>query len=77
MQVVDFTGLLQVVNKLQQVCWIHQVAARLQRMAVFDEISGAEKPKLTSAGAQTSYQALLISQLRCKNNKKCVRNNEN
>ena len=29
LQVVDFTGLLQVVNKLQQVCWILQVAASL------------------------------------------------
>ena len=29
LQVVDFNGLLQAVNKLQQVCWLHQVAARL------------------------------------------------
>ena len=29
LQVADFTGLLQVVNRLQQVCWIHQVAASL------------------------------------------------
>ena len=40
--------------------------SRLQRMAVFDEISGAEKPKITSAGAQTSYQVRFISQPRCK-----------
>ena len=29
LQVVDFTGLLQVVNKLQQACQFHQVAASL------------------------------------------------
>ena len=29
LQVVDFICLVQVVNKLQQVCWIHQVAASL------------------------------------------------
>ena len=27
LQVADFTGLLEVVNKLQQVCWRHQLAA--------------------------------------------------
>ena len=29
LQIVDFTCLLQVVHQLQQVCWIHQVAASL------------------------------------------------
>ena len=45
-----------------------QLMTRLQSMAVFDEISGAEKPKIVSAGAQTSYQVRLISQPRCKKN---------
>ena len=38
---------------------------------------GAEKLKIISAGAQTSYQVRFLSQPRCKNNKKCVKNNEN
>ena len=31
LQVVDFTGLLQVVNKLRQVCRFHQVAPSLRK----------------------------------------------
>ena len=50
---------------------------RLQRMAVFDEILGAEKSKIISVGAETSYQVRFINQPGCKNNEKCVKNNEN
>ena len=62
---------------LEQYAEFGLLFARLQSMAVFDEISGAEKPKIVSAGAQTSYQVRFISQPRCKNNTKCVKNNEN
>ena len=45
---------------------------RLQIIAVFDEISGAETPKIISADAQISYQVRFISQL-CKNASKTMK----
>ena len=46
-------------------------------MAVFDEISGAEKAQILGAGAQNSCQVRIVSDLRGKSNKIFVKNNEN
>ena len=46
-------------------------------MAVFDEISGAEKAQIVGAGAENSCQIWIMIELRCKSNKICVKNNEN
>ena len=46
-------------------------------MAVFDEISSAEKAQILGAGAQNSCQVQIMSELRGKSNKICVKNNEN
>ena len=46
-------------------------------MAVFDEISGAEKPQIVGAGVQNSCQGRIMSELRGKSNKICAKNNEN
>ena len=50
---------------------------RLQSMAVFDEISSAEKAQILGAGVQNSCQVQIMSELRGKSNKICVKNNEN
>ena len=42
--------------------------SRLQSMAVFDEISGAGKAQILSAGVQNSCQVRIISELRGKSN---------
>ena len=34
-ELVDCTSLLQVVNNLQQVCWLHQVAASLRKLNLY------------------------------------------
>ena len=44
----------------------------LQNMAVFDKISGAEKPQIMSAGAQNNGQVWSKSELRGKSNKICL-----
>ena len=38
-------------------------------MAVLDEISGAERPRIVGAGAQNSCQVRIMSELRGKSNK--------
>ena len=55
-----------------QILW-----ARLQSMAVFDKILGAEKAQILGAGAQNCCQVRIMSDLRGKSNKICVKNNEN
>ena len=42
-------------------------------MAVFAEISGAEKAQILGAGAQNSCQVQIMSELRGKSNKICVK----
>ena len=54
---------------------IPHMSPRLQSMAVFDEISGAEKAQIL--GAQNSCQLWLMSELRGKSNNISVKNNEN
>ena len=49
----------------------------LQSMAVFDDISSAEKPQIAIAGAQNIYQVRIVSELVGEKNKICVKNNEN
>ena len=44
-------------------------------MAVFNEILGAEKAQIL--GAENSCQVQIMSQLKGKSNKICVKNNEN
>ena len=51
--------------------------ARLQSVAVFDEISGAGKAQILVAGAQNICQVQMTSELRGKSYKICVKNNEN
>ena len=51
--------------------------ARLQSMAVFDEVSGAEKDQILGAGAENSCQVRIMSELRRKSNKICDKNIEN
>ena len=51
--------------------------SRLQSVAVFDEISGAEKPQILGVGAENSCQVRIMSELRRKSNKICVKNIEN
>ena len=46
-------------------------------MAVFDEISGAEKAQILGAGAQNSCEVGIVRELRGKSSKICVKNNEN
>ena len=46
-------------------------------MAVFNEISGAEKAQILGASAENSCQVQIMSQLKGKSNKICVKNNEN
>ena len=46
-------------------------------MAVFDVISGGEKPQIVSVVAKNSYQVQIVSELRGKSNKIYVKNNEN
>ena len=46
-------------------------------MAVLDEISGAEKAQILGAGAEKSCQVRIMSELRRKSNKICVKNIEN
>ena len=46
-------------------------------MAVFDEISGAEKEQILGAGEQNGRQVRIMTELRGKSNKICVKNNEN
>ena len=46
-------------------------------MAVFNETSGAEKAQIVGAGADNSCQVQIMSELRGKSNKICVKNNEN
>ena len=46
-------------------------------MAVFDKILGAEKAQILGADAQNSCQVGIMSELRGKSNKVCVKNNEN
>ena len=60
-------------------CILLTAPPRLQSMAVFDEISGAEKAQILGAGAQNSCQVriMALGGLRGKSNKICVRNNEN
>ena len=53
------------------------VKPRLQSMAVFNEILGAEKAQILGSGAQNSCQVQIMSELRGKSNKICVKNNEN
>ena len=45
-------------------------------MAVFDEISGAEQAQILGAGAENSFQLRIMSELRGKSNKICVKNDE-
>ena len=47
---------------------------RLQSMAIFAEISGAEKAQILGAGAQNRCQAQILIELRGKSNKICVKN---
>ena len=47
--------------------------ARLQRMAVFCEISGGTM-QIVGAGAQNSCQVRIMGELRGKSNKICVKN---
>ena len=42
-------------------------------MAVFDEVSGAEKAQILGAGAENSCQVRIMSELRGKSNKMCVK----
>ena len=46
-------------------------------MAVFDEILDAEKAQILVAGAENSSQVRIMSELRGKSNKICIKNNEN
>ena len=46
-------------------------------MAVFDKISGVEKAQILGAGVQNSCQVQIMSELRGKTNKICVKKNEN
>ena len=46
-------------------------------MAVFDEFPGAEKAQILDAGEQNSRQVRIMTELRGKSNKICVKNNEN
>ena len=46
-------------------------------MVAFDEISGAEKAQILGAGMQNSCQVQVMSELRGKSYKTCVKNNEN
>ena len=52
-------------------------SARLQSMAVFDEISSAEKAQILGEAVQNICQVQMMSELRGKSNKICVKNNEN
>ena len=49
----------------------------MQSMAVFDEISGAEKAQILGADAQNSCQVGMMSAFRGKSNKICFKNNAN
>ena len=46
-------------------------------MTVFNDISGAGKAQILGADAQNSCQVQIMSDLRGKSNKICVKNNEN
>ena len=51
--------------------WTLNMAARLQIMAVFDEISGAEKAQILDADAQNSCQVQIMRELRGKTKNMC------
>ena len=51
--------------------------ARLQSKAVFDKISGAEKPEIINASTQNRCQVRSRGELWSKSNKIYVKNNEN
>ena len=53
------------------------ILTRLQSMAVFDEISGAEKAQILGTCAENSCLVRIMSELRDKSNKICVKNSEN
>ena len=56
-------------NRLEEYGYAGRPLSRLQSMAVFDEILGAEKAQILGASAQNSCQVQSVRELRGQSNK--------